>query len=1037
MVLLSSLRSTCMQTTSRLFPACKAAVATPLTSCAFRGLSTLTCKAQPTIINTRQVSRINSYTSSLHQFQRAYPVSKKALSTIANEKSPLRLAVIKGRWADADLLIKSAANIAVNQNGNILHLAIQHHQNEFVTLLFKNYPDKALSLIEGTNDMKRTPLMVAAHLGNVEAFELLHAYGAVLEKPQSETDKEGRQPLHLAAIQMHKPIIDLLAYYGCSLQPKDKYGKRPEDYLQEIDTPESRSLYLHLQNLQTQEIRIRERPQLYSNFLPQNLVFKGGGPKGIAFVGALKVLEDQNRLREVKRIAGTSAGAIQATFQAFRIDSNETEKHLEKNFADFFDHPLTLENLYKKFLNSGVSLLQDIYQVISKGPVQTFLSRVPQIIESLRKTTGACEGEKFREWIEKIIAEKSKTPHMTFGELRKKIHEQQGKGFRHLHVYTSDLKSQKPVHINSEDPQWDDIIISDAVRASMSIPFVFKPHILHKKVYKANNTYDRVAVPELGSHVDGGLLENFPLDTFDKPSYFSTNLHGDYAKGTVFNPRTLGFGLYSSVPQPPPKNTENIKELISGIISYFLEISNLVNEKNPHNKYRVINIDHFDVGLLDFNLPKEKKDALVASGREATLNFYKDKDRLLSKENPTLFHRLLMQRVKLTNLPQPHPHFIDRPTYYSQLETRLLPKTTSLSKVILAGVPGSGKREMAIEFANRYRQRFSLAWWLDNGTSEKLEKGYQELAQAMQIKKTANDKLQSLVHDRLTRFIDENKRFLLVYDSWDENVELPIGRYGSLLLLSRSNKVVPGELRVEPFTENEAIKLVQKVIRYVMPLDAKQLVNFVGTNPLPLHQAASYIANTPGMTVKKYAAILENFKEVLPTDSVYPKSFVAIWKSTAAAIKSEDPSAYEWLSICSCLSGSSIPTFWIEYWTEQIRPASSPSLHAERRDTILNILSKYGIVRSNNGSIFLHELYSNIVKVGRSAEIEKKAVAFIRTLGEKIQDDKVAFELWEPHARTVLSLASISAEDKKAIEGLLKIKSILKVPDWVLSGAAL
>ncbi len=42
----------------------------------------------------------------------------------------------------------------------------------------------------------------------------------------------------------------------------------------------------------------------------RNLVFEGGGVKGIAYAGAIGVLEDKEILPDIRRVAGTSAGAI-------------------------------------------------------------------------------------------------------------------------------------------------------------------------------------------------------------------------------------------------------------------------------------------------------------------------------------------------------------------------------------------------------------------------------------------------------------------------------------------------------------------------------------------------------------------------------------------------------------------------------------------------------------------------------------------------------------------------------------------------------
>ena len=55
----------------------------------------------------------------------------------------------------------------------------------------------------------------------------------------------------------------------------------------------------------------------------ENLVFEGGGVKGLAFCGALKVLEERGIITDVKGLAGSSAGAITAGLLACGYTSDE------------------------------------------------------------------------------------------------------------------------------------------------------------------------------------------------------------------------------------------------------------------------------------------------------------------------------------------------------------------------------------------------------------------------------------------------------------------------------------------------------------------------------------------------------------------------------------------------------------------------------------------------------------------------------------------------------------------------------------------
>ena len=48
----------------------------------------------------------------------------------------------------------------------------------------------------------------------------------------------------------------------------------------------------------------------------KNLVFKGGGVKGIAYIGAISAIEEMGLLGGVQRTCGTSSGAIMAAHVA-------------------------------------------------------------------------------------------------------------------------------------------------------------------------------------------------------------------------------------------------------------------------------------------------------------------------------------------------------------------------------------------------------------------------------------------------------------------------------------------------------------------------------------------------------------------------------------------------------------------------------------------------------------------------------------------------------------------------------------------------
>ena len=70
----------------------------------------------------------------------------------------------------------------------------------------------------------------------------------------------------------------------------------------------------------------------------KNLVFEGGGVKGIAYVGALKKLEEEDILQNIERVAGTSAGAMVAVLIGLGYTAEELRTILwDINFQNFLD----------------------------------------------------------------------------------------------------------------------------------------------------------------------------------------------------------------------------------------------------------------------------------------------------------------------------------------------------------------------------------------------------------------------------------------------------------------------------------------------------------------------------------------------------------------------------------------------------------------------------------------------------------------------------------------------------------------------------
>jgi NTE family protein len=305
-----------------------------------------------------------------------------------------------------------------------------------------------------------------------------------------------------------------------------------------------------------------------------DLVFEGGGLKGIGLVGAYSVLEERGY--RPQNVAGASAGAIVAALVAVGYTAAELREVV--GALDFLSLKDRAWEDRLPALSRTVSILKDMG--IYEG--EALLGRMTDLLEA--------KGVK------------------TFGDLLKSP----GAGPIHRHklqVIASDLTEQRLLvlprdahKLGIEDP--DGLEVALAVRMSMSIPLFFEPVSFRE--------------PKTGREhviVDGGMLSNFPVWLFDSDESLWPTIGVKFVEDSRAPLSALGadgglFGLADYA-----RNL--VETMLEAHDRFYLEESDF---------HRTIAIDDLGVGVTEFDLPKERAMALYDSGRAAAEAFLGQKD---------------------------------------------------------------------------------------------------------------------------------------------------------------------------------------------------------------------------------------------------------------------------------------------------------------------------------------------------------------------------------------------------------------------------
>ena len=308
-----------------------------------------------------------------------------------------------------------------------------------------------------------------------------------------------------------------------------------------------------------------------------DLVFEGGGVKGIGLAGAVETLEERGY--RPQNVAGTSAGAISAALLAAGYAAEELREII-----------IGLD--YRQFEDKA------------------WEDKVPLIDRSLSMLLdlGLYEGDRFLEWIRELLTAKGVT---TFADLVHPDYEGDPKFRSRLQVIASDITTHQllvlPRDAGRLGIEPDELDVGLAVRMSMSIPVFFEP-VRHENE-KTGETH---------MIVDGGMLSNFPVWLFDCED-------GE--------PEWPTFGLLLVEPKPStPIGVRLPKERSAtrgpkAVVDYVKSLAQTMMEAHDRmyieqaNYARTIPIPTLGVGTTEFDLSPERALALYDSGRQAAAKF--------------------------------------------------------------------------------------------------------------------------------------------------------------------------------------------------------------------------------------------------------------------------------------------------------------------------------------------------------------------------------------------------------------------------------
>lgn len=320
----------------------------------------------------------------------------------------------------------------------------------------------------------------------------------------------------------------------------------------------------------------------------KNLVLEGGGIRGMAYGGALQVLEQRGVLQSIEQVGGTSAGSIVGLLVSLGYTARE---------IDSLIRGLQIE----KFNDGGGGLLGKYNRT--------------------KHNYGMYKGDVFERWLEKIVARRTGNAFTTFAGLDSLAAANPQRFKMFSCVGTNLTKQQAEIFSVKHSPA---LPLKTAVRISCSIPLFYEPVLL-------DSSLQVVTKPEKGKlydvYVDGGMLANYPISLFDTCRFGGNPLFCD---STWYNPQTLGLKLERTeqVQQFSQSSTDIPPYPIGSLDDYFGAFLNLLMgtaNRKPHlynEAGRTIYIPYGNIASKPRKMSAKEKELLFNNGRQAAEYFF-------------------------------------------------------------------------------------------------------------------------------------------------------------------------------------------------------------------------------------------------------------------------------------------------------------------------------------------------------------------------------------------------------------------------------
>jgi tetratricopeptide (TPR) repeat protein len=331
-------------------------------------------------------------------------------------------------------------------------------------------------------------------------------------------------------------------------------------------------------------------------------------------------------------------------------------------------------------------------------------------------------------------------------------------------------------------------------------------------------------------------------------------------------------------------------------------------------------------------------------------------------------------KANIINLPNQNENFVRRNEYEILLHEHLKSKK---SAVVIQGVGGIGKTQIAKSYAYSKKDNYDFIWWINSKGAFESQIGdmidfYKKTqSKEVQIYKTGNIEIDIITAYKI---ISDNKKWLIIFDDYQLSLSEHMDKF--IQKLKNSTNIDILVTTRDKFVEKKLSKMInvtkykrEESVKHLKGLDTKKyngevekldkLALLLNDHPLSIACAYTYISSISGIDVDDYIALYQSrYKELKKVEQKvvenignkhmdnYSKTVNTVIDVILEQIKKEDKEAIELIKLISLVDNKKIPSQMLHHYLESNKIKYSQAI---------NTLLKYGLLEIDGEFYECHE----------------------------------------------------------------------------------